>query len=366
VAFATTHALPQAPQLLASIPSLTSQPSVALPLQSAKPALHAATAHLPAPHDDAALGSLQATPHAPQFVGSERVFVHDRLQLVSPAPQAVVQAPSLQTSVPEQAVPHPPQLATLFRKLTSHPSVAMALQSAKPALHAAIEHWPETQAAVEWATAQMLPQLPQFSASRPVFTSQPSAATALQSANPASHCATTHWPAEQAGVARGTLHALPHAPQLEALALRLTQVPVQSVSPVRHDGAAPPEPPTPPEPVAPPETLASGPPLPPAPVVPPVAPPEPDDPPPPTLAPPAPVPPAWEPPPVPEPALPAPASTLDVELRLPESLLPQPTAPALQPAMTTSRADHWMRFISSLLEERAHDRLAREARWHAG
>ncbi len=51
VPLATTHALPQPPQLAALLPRLTSQPSVALALQLAKPGAQKARAQAPAVHD---------------------------------------------------------------------------------------------------------------------------------------------------------------------------------------------------------------------------------------------------------------------------------------------------------------------------
>jgi hypothetical protein len=48
VPLATTQALPQPPQLVALLPRLTSQPSVALALQLAKPAAQVARAQEPA------------------------------------------------------------------------------------------------------------------------------------------------------------------------------------------------------------------------------------------------------------------------------------------------------------------------------
>ena len=57
-------------------PMFVSQPSAALPLQSANPVLHASTAHVPVAHVPAAFCGAQPTPHAPQFVVVRRLVSH--------------------------------------------------------------------------------------------------------------------------------------------------------------------------------------------------------------------------------------------------------------------------------------------------
>jgi hypothetical protein len=64
------HLLPHAPQLLGSEFVFTSQPSAALPLQLANPAVHEVTAHAPALQVTVSLLVRQTTPHAPQLLGS--------------------------------------------------------------------------------------------------------------------------------------------------------------------------------------------------------------------------------------------------------------------------------------------------------
>jgi hypothetical protein len=61
--------LPQEPQLLSSELRSTSQPSVALPLQSANPMVHEPTAQAPDTHVAVASGKEQADPHPPQLAG---------------------------------------------------------------------------------------------------------------------------------------------------------------------------------------------------------------------------------------------------------------------------------------------------------
>src|SRR5579864_5149337 len=103
VPLATMHSAPQPPQLLGSTPMLVSQPSTAAPLQSAQPALQAATVQLPAAPAGTALGRLHAAPQPPQFAASVRMSC-------------------------------------------SQPLAALPSQSAKPALQLAITHAPPEQA----------------------------------------------------------------------------------------------------------------------------------------------------------------------------------------------------------------------------
>jgi hypothetical protein len=64
------QATPHAPQLVALVWRFTSQPSAALPLQLANPAVHEVTAHAPALQVTVSLLVRQTTPHAPQLLGS--------------------------------------------------------------------------------------------------------------------------------------------------------------------------------------------------------------------------------------------------------------------------------------------------------
>src|SRR4051812_43500332 len=65
------HTLAHAPQLLLSVPMLTSQPFAAFLSQSAKPWLQPVIAQVPFKHDTIALAApVHSLPHAPQFFGS--------------------------------------------------------------------------------------------------------------------------------------------------------------------------------------------------------------------------------------------------------------------------------------------------------
>jgi flavin reductase (DIM6/NTAB) family NADH-FMN oxidoreductase RutF len=60
------HTTPHAPQLVV-VSSRASQPSLTLPLQSAKFVLHAVMRHVPDEHEGVALGGAHERPQAPQF-----------------------------------------------------------------------------------------------------------------------------------------------------------------------------------------------------------------------------------------------------------------------------------------------------------
>src|SRR5205807_1883873 len=82
------HAMPHAVQFLVSTWVLVSQPSVALPLQSAKPGSHAPAAHWPPLQLAWAWGAAHALPQPPQLSGSLAVSAHCALQhLAAPPPQ---------------------------------------------------------------------------------------------------------------------------------------------------------------------------------------------------------------------------------------------------------------------------------------
>ena len=98
VALATVaHALPQRPQLASELVVLTSQPSLVVPLQLAKPVSHAAMPHAPERQNSVALGSEHTALHAPQFAGSRLVLVHAPEQLVRPVPQEAEHVPAAQS-----------------------------------------------------------------------------------------------------------------------------------------------------------------------------------------------------------------------------------------------------------------------------
>jgi hypothetical protein len=86
-----------------------SHPSLAMPLQSPKPLVHAATPQVLARQNAVALGSEHARPHIPQLAGSIAVLVQAPEQLVRPAPQDAAQLPPAQICPEGQLRPHIPQ-----------------------------------------------------------------------------------------------------------------------------------------------------------------------------------------------------------------------------------------------------------------
>src|SRR5437764_33829 len=84
----------------------------------------------------------------------------------------------------EQAWPHAPQLAPSPARLVSQPFWAPPSQSAKPASHAPIVQVPALHVAAAWANEHAFPHWPQWLTSVASVTSQPSPACWLQSAKP--------------------------------------------------------------------------------------------------------------------------------------------------------------------------------------
>ena len=212
----------QAPQLALSVRVSTSQPLAGLPSQSAKPVAHAPTVHAPTRQIAIALGSAQARPHAPQWAGltvssASQPLVARPSQSPKPAAQRDgVHIPPAQpcpaTLASAQTVPHAPQLVG---------SMAALAQNAVPAVpqvaSGAAQVAPHTPAEHTWPAAQPTPQAPQWALLVRVSTSQPLLATWSQSAKPASQVATAHAPAAHADVAWASRHARPQPPQCAAL-----------------------------------------------------------------------------------------------------------------------------------------------------
>src|SRR5207248_1880124 len=132
----------------------------------------------------------QAAPQPPQFATLFWVLISQPLarrslsQVAKPAAQVPVQPPSVQVLVdwlvPEQAVPQPPQLATLVWVLISQPLARRSLsQSAKPAAQVPVQ-LPAVQVLVAWLVpGQAAPQPPQLAKLVWVLISQPLARRSL-------------------------------------------------------------------------------------------------------------------------------------------------------------------------------------------
>ena len=147
---------PQKPQWFSVVASGTSQPSAGFPLQSPKP-------------------ESQVKPQLP-------------------ATHVVVELARF-----GQAFGHEPQCRTSVLRLTSQPSTALPLQSAKPALQVNPQVEP-VQVRVEFGRlAQRFPQKPQSSRLPTTLTSQPSAGFPLQSSQPALQVKPQLEPVQQGG-----------------------------------------------------------------------------------------------------------------------------------------------------------------------
>jgi hypothetical protein len=167
---APMHTVPQAPQWETLVPVLVSQPLAALPSQSPKPAAHIATAHWPIVQAAVALARSHRVEHEPQRLLSVLRLASQPLlgslsQSAKPAAQVYVHAPALHPAVAlgraAQAMPQPPQWATVVCVLTSQPLPGVLSQSAKGAVHMPTAHTPLRHAAWALATSQRLPQAPQ-------------------------------------------------------------------------------------------------------------------------------------------------------------------------------------------------------------
>jgi hypothetical protein len=115
------QALPQLPQLPVLFVVFTSQPSAGSPSQSAKPPLQLAIAHFPAMQRLVPFARLHTLPQAPQFLGSVCSLTQAPLQLLRPAWHESVQAPAEQTKPPAQVKPHVPQFEGSLPTATHFP-----------------------------------------------------------------------------------------------------------------------------------------------------------------------------------------------------------------------------------------------------
>ncbi len=238
LALARLQVRPQPPQWVALVRVSTSQPLDATPSHSAKPAVQV-RAHIPVAQAGTALGAPeQAMPQVPQWETLVRVSVSQPLgalpsQSPKPAVQAAMpQAPAVQAAVAlakKQAPPQRPQCDGLLRVSTSQPLDASPSQFSKPALQAKPQA-PAAQVLVALArVGHAALQAPQWARSLWVLASQPSPAVALQSAKGAVHVPTAQLPLRHAEAALGTVQRRSQAPQAAVLDWVSTQAPEQQV-----------------------------------------------------------------------------------------------------------------------------------------
>jgi hypothetical protein len=119
------------------------------------------------------------TPHDPQLLLSEFVFVHMPPHEVNPV-QVCTQLPPMHDWPEGQALPHIPQFRGSVLMFVQAPPQAV---SPPPQLHCPLEQ--------VWPDGQTCPQLPQLAGSFAVLTHAP-----LHADKPVAH-AVWHWPAEQ-------------------------------------------------------------------------------------------------------------------------------------------------------------------------
>jgi hypothetical protein len=164
------HRFPHVPQCAVLVARVVSQPLAATPSQSAKPALQVPIAQPPAAHTPVALGSEQSIPHEPQLRAStarstSQPSVGVALQSARPVRHAASsQRLAMHAGTPPgvtQRIPQTPQCSTTLWVLTSHPVEASMSQSAKPVSQAEIPQRPMAHAPVACVGEQGLPQAPQ-------------------------------------------------------------------------------------------------------------------------------------------------------------------------------------------------------------
>jgi hypothetical protein len=227
LALAKVQTFPQVPQLLALVLVLVSQPLEATASQLPKPALHAPRAHAPDAQEALALAKVQTFPQAPQLVALVLVLVSQPLeatasQLPKPALHMIPQTLMAQVGVPLvplHAAPQAPQWAGVPVRSVSQPSVATALQLPHPPAQV------KPQAlAVQVATAcaggeHATPQAPQLDTSVARLTQDPAqyvvGAAQMDAQDPAEHTV----PAAQ---------DRPQTPQLPLLVWRFTSQPLEA------------------------------------------------------------------------------------------------------------------------------------------
>jgi hypothetical protein len=182
VPFAAKQMVPQAPQLLGLFEVLTSQPSPALPLQSARGAVQLLMPQTPFTQFGCEpLPPGQTLPQIPQLltlllVLTSQPFAGLPSQLAKPALQFSTQLPALQVGVAlfvPQMLPQAPQLAVLLVRLASQPSLSRPLQSAQPELQLAMAQVPPSHLGVACGSRQTLPHEPQLLTSEVLLDSQP-------------------------------------------------------------------------------------------------------------------------------------------------------------------------------------------------
>jgi hypothetical protein len=238
VALGRLQAAPQAPQCEAAASRSVSQPLASLPSQSPRVvgAQTRVDSQRPAAHRAPALGKEQAVPHAPQCRVLTRVSTSQPLaalpsQSPKPAAQVMAQAPALHDAAPfvdGHALPQRPQCAGALRVSTSQPLAGSPSQSAKPGLHEATPQRPAAHAPTALGGAQAMPQPPQLRASARASTSQPLVGAPSQSAYPSAHIGLQRPAAHTADPLAGRSQRVVQVPQWSASVRVSTSQPLRS------------------------------------------------------------------------------------------------------------------------------------------
>jgi hypothetical protein len=185
-------------------------------------------------------GAAHARPQAPQWARVLRVLTSQPLpttpsQSALPALQVpTAQAPIAHTAEPsatEQVRPQAPQLPALALRSVSQPSSASPLQSAKPASHVNAQV-PVSHDDDAWArVGHALPQRPQWATLVLVLVSHPLAMASSQLPKGAEQREMVQTPSEQPGSPLTVVQTVPQPPQFWSLLWGLTQAPPQQRSP---------------------------------------------------------------------------------------------------------------------------------------
>jgi hypothetical protein len=243
-ALAKKQGRPQPPQWVVLVVVLVSQPLTASPSQLPKPVLHVFSRHTPPVHATEPLARVQAWPQPPQLARLVEVSTSQPspalpLQSARPegqVPRAVPQVPEVHTGtspgvVVLQMVPQVRQLFTAVLRLVSQPFSAMPSQLPKPELQVPSAQRPLAQVAIALGKLQVLPQAPQCVVLLLVLASHPFVLLLSQLAKPALQEPSAHALPTQLGalLAKRPVQVVPHALQLFASFVRSRQVPEHAV-----------------------------------------------------------------------------------------------------------------------------------------
>jgi len=246
-ALAKKQGRPQPPQCVVLVVVLVSQPFTASPSQLPKPVLQVPSRHTPPAHDTAPLVRVQAWPQPPQFARLVEVSTSQpspalplqSARLPGQVPRAVPQVPEVHTGtrpgvVVLQMVPQVRQLLTAVLRLVSQPFSAMPSQLPKPVLQTPSAQRPLAQVADALGKLQVLPQAPQCVVLVLVLASQPLPLLLSQLAKPALQVPRTHALATQfeALFAKRPTQLALQDPQFDESFVRSLQTPEQPVCPL--------------------------------------------------------------------------------------------------------------------------------------